>query len=97
VLLAEEVFAMEDGTQDDERRPLTDAEFSDLWGNPDFKEVVRAAATGKVPWRYSRILMEARVAAAQNEMVKWTKGAVFAAVGASILSIVVSLFLTATK
>lgn len=78
---------------DEKRTPLDDGEFERLWGKRDFKELVRASATGDEPLRYRRIVMEARVAEAQHEMVRWTKFAVLAAIGTSIVSVVVTLFL----
>ena len=71
--------------------PLTPDEFERLWNTEDFKEVIRASATGMDPLRYRRIVIEARVAQAQYEMVRWTKYAVFAAVGAAIVSLALGI------
>jgi hypothetical protein len=68
--------------------PLTDDEFNELWTTTDFKTIVRASLIGEAPLRYRRLLIEARVAKAEYEMVQWTKYAVLAAVGASIVSLV---------
>lgn len=76
---------------EEKETPLTPDEFERLWKAKDFKEVVRESATGTDPLRYRRIVIEARVAQAQFEMVRWTKYAVFAAVGAAIVSLALGI------
>ncbi len=80
----------------DKPNPLEPEEFESLWNERDFKEVVRASATGSDPLRYRRIVMEGRVAAAQYDMVRWTKFAVLAAIGTSTLSILVTVVMALT-
>jgi hypothetical protein len=75
------------------REPLDREEFEKLWGERDFKEIVRESATGHEALRYRRIVMEGRVAAAQYEMVRWTKRAVLAAIGTAIVSLLVTVTL----
>ena len=76
--------------------PLTRDDFERLWSVPDFKEVVRASATGDEALRYRRMVMEGRVAVAQYDMVRWTKLAVLAAISTSIVSLVVTVVLAVT-
>jgi hypothetical protein len=78
--------------------PLTSDEFERLWNAKDFKEIIKASATGTESLRYRRIVVEGRVADAQYEMVRWTKYAVFAAVGSAIVSLalgVLAIFIKA--
>ena len=70
-----------------EPTPLSSDEFERLWNTKDFKEIVKASATGTESLRYRRIVVEGRVADAQYEMVRWTKYAVLAAVGSAIVSL----------
>jgi hypothetical protein len=77
--------------------PLSEEEFEYLWMRRNFKEIVKASATGGDPLRYRRIVMEGKVAAAQYDMVRWTKIAVLAAIVTSILSLVATVILALTQ
>ena len=77
--------------------PLAENEFENLWTKTDFKEIVKASATGGDPLRYRRIVMEGKVAAAQYDMVRWTKIAVLVAISTSILSLIVTVILAVTQ
>jgi len=82
--------------EDEEKTPLTEDEFEELWEGTDFKKVVKLAATGKRSLRYRRIVVESKVAVAQYEMVRWTKFAVLTAIIASMLSLVATVLLALT-
>jgi len=82
--------------EDEEKTPLTEDEFEELWEGTDFKKVVKLAATGKRSLRYRRIVVESKVAVAQYEMVRWTKFAVLTAIIASMLSLVATVILALT-
>jgi len=82
--------------EDEEKTPLTEDEFEELWEGTDFKKVVKLAATGERSLRYRRIVVEGKVALAQYEMVRWTKFAVLTAIIASMLSLVAAVVLALT-
>jgi len=82
--------------EDEEKTPLTEDEFEELWEGTDFKKVVKLAATGKRSLRYRRIVVESKVAVAQYEMVRWRKFAVLTAIIASMLSLVATVILALT-
>ena len=77
--------------------PLGQEEFDGLWTTRDFKELVRPSATGKESLRYRRFVVEGRLAEAQYDMVRWTKFAVFAAIGTAMVSVLVTTFIALTR
>ena len=83
--------------RDSKPPPLKREEFERLWAERDFKEIVRDSATGDEALRYRRIVMEGKVAAAQYDMVLWTKFAVLAAIITSMLSLIVTVVLALTQ